>query len=125
MQAIQTRYQPPKMPGARKGKITARCSAGRYALDCDLSDERNKRAHETAAMALARRLGWVGTLHGGALPGNGSGFAWVVVPIRCPCGSLACSGPEDGANHQCGGPREACGTPGCGECGRAPKTGRA
>lgn len=39
--------------------------------------------------------------------------------MNCPCGNELCTGVEDGANHQCGGPREACGVQGCMECGRA------
>lgn len=35
----------------------------------------------------------------------------------CPCGEPKCSGVNDGANHQCGGPGEACLVPGCRECG--------
>lgn len=34
-----------------------------------------------------------------------------------PCGQLACAGVDDDANHQCGGPKEACGAAGCQECG--------
>lgn len=34
----------------------------------------------------------------------------------CPCGELACAGVDDDANHQCGGPKEACGAAGCQEC---------
>jgi hypothetical protein len=35
----------------------------------------------------------------------------------CSCSESACAGPGDGANHQCGGPKEACGVAGCRECG--------
>lgn len=42
----------------------------------------------------------------------------------CKCGSDECQGVSDNANHQCGGPREACALPGCGECG-TPATRRA
>jgi hypothetical protein len=42
-----------------------------------------------------------------------------VEPPRCTCGEPKCAGVMDGAYHQCGGPTEACGIPGCPEC-RAP-----
>lgn len=37
----------------------------------------------------------------------------------CPCGGEGCTGVDDGLRHQCGGVQEACGVPGCIECGRA------
>ena len=37
----------------------------------------------------------------------------------CPCGGDGCTSVEDVLRHQCGGPPEACGVPGCLECGRA------
>lgn len=37
----------------------------------------------------------------------------------CSCGGEGCEGAHDSLRHHCGGPREACGAPGCPEC-RAP-----
>ena len=37
-------------------------------------------------------------------------------PAPCGCGDDKCTGVQD-ENHQCGGPRESCGVPGCPECG--------
>lgn len=38
----------------------------------------------------------------------------------CPCGGAGCRDVTDGALHQCGGPSEACGAPGCPECSTPP-----
>jgi hypothetical protein len=56
MQAIQTTYHGPT--NTRGARIVARCDAGRLtvAWDYALSIERN---HDAAAIALARKLGWL------------------------------------------------------------------
>ena len=72
-QAIETRFLGPT--DHRGSRIVAKCQAGKFTVGYDyaLSSERN---HEKAAMALASKLGWSGSLIGGG-SADGKGYVFV------------------------------------------------
>jgi hypothetical protein len=72
-QAIVTRFAGPT--NTRGSRVVASAQAGRMTVGWDhaLNSDQN---HAEAARAFARKLGWTGTMHGGAMP-NGRGYAFV------------------------------------------------
>jgi hypothetical protein len=75
MQAIVTKYH--GATNFKGSRISATAEAGRIYLSWDdsLNVEDN---HDAAALALGRKLGWVGKLASGGLPGT-RGNAYVFV----------------------------------------------
>lgn len=73
MQAITTKYL--GATNHRSSRVVARAQACNITLPWDhaLNAEQN---HRAAAMALAAKLGWRGTWHGGGLP-DSKGYAFV------------------------------------------------
>lgn len=76
-QAIVTKYLGPT--DFRGSRVKASCQAGSMTVSWDdaLGTDEN---HTTAAKALASKLGWHGTWHGGGLP-DGSGQCYVVADV--------------------------------------------
>lgn len=72
-QAIITKYLPPT--NSRGARVKAKCYAGSVTIPWDdaLDVDDN---HTAAAVALCKKLGWRGELHGGGLP-DGAGNAYV------------------------------------------------
>lgn len=73
-QAILTKYLGPT--NTRGARVKAWCQADSLTVAWDDALDVNAN-HELAARALARSLGWKGTLIGGGLP-DGSGNAYVI-----------------------------------------------
>lgn len=80
MQAITTRYHGPT--NTRGSRVSARCQAGRVTLNWDdaLNQDQN---HDRAALALARKLGWlekrshaVDLVRGGLPDGRGNVYVF-------------------------------------------------
>lgn len=73
-QSITTRYHGPT---DRRGSRVSAVSASGHRITLQWDDALNTDENHTAAAAtLARRLGWSGDWHGGAL-GTGDGFCFV------------------------------------------------
>lgn len=71
-QAILTRYRGPT--NVRGSRILVSCPGGRMRVNYDHAMNSNDN-HKAAAYAMALKMGWVGSMVGGTLPG---GFmAWV------------------------------------------------
>ncbi len=72
-QAIVTKYLGPT--DSRGSRVKATCQAGSVTLSWDDAKDSDEN-HTAAAVALCKRLGWRGELHGGGLP-DGRGNAYV------------------------------------------------
>lgn len=89
-QAIETRFVPPT--NHRGARVRVRCAARSMLVSWDhsLGVDGN---HDAAAKALAERLGWRGSWHGG---GNADGSGNVYVVAGPAAFVLTESGPIDG-----------------------------
>lgn len=73
--AIITKYL--SATNTKGGRIKATTGNGKFSVTIPYPDEDSRNAHALAALALARKLGWQGTLIEG---GTSTGSVFVFVP---------------------------------------------